>query len=162
MSTRNIENPDTLEEIREAREELTESGDDEDALPGEKASPQELQESRETVANEQQPSRDHLPGKEPVVVSFRGHDFEFDEDPSIVEELTEFHENDNKSESELRAWAIVKLGDLCLDPAADKDYWGQFAVSRSDDKDALVDVLLDVAGAPDPEEQRQAQQFRNQ
>lgn len=134
----------------------------EEQLPGERATQGELTEARETVADEHQPNRDHLPGKETLTVGFRGHDFEFDEDPTIVEELKSFHEDADKSEAELRQWAIRKLDELCTDPAANESYWGQFAVSRNDGKDALVDVVLDVAGAPDEEERRKAEQFRNQ
>lgn len=158
----NYDNPETVEKIEEARKTVEEGSADGDALPGQNASQSELNQARETVASEGQPGASHLPGTETQTVTWRGTPLEFDEIPDLAETLTTMYEDDDTTQADLREWANEMLGERCHDDAANAGYWSQFSLTRGDDVEGVIDLVLKLANGMTTEDVSRAEKFRNQ
>ena len=157
-----LENPDTKEQIEAAREQLREEKEEE-KLPGQTASQEEITQSRETVAAGVDAS--HLPGTVTQEVDWRGVALEFEELGDTLDTIGEMESDPETSEGEMTAFARKKLAEKCTDPAATLGYWQQFDLQRSDDVDGILDLVQRLAGAGDAEaqaKQERAKTFRNE
>lgn len=161
------DNAETAEELTEAARKATgdSSEDDEEELPGEQATHEELTEDRETIAAGADAS--HLPGTVTQEVPWRGVTLEFEEMGDTLDEIGRMENDPDVGEAEMTAFARKRLGEKCTDEAADHEYWKQFDLRRNDDVDGILDMVMRLNGV-DPEQQKaqekkqRAEEFRNQ
>lgn len=151
-------NPDVAQEIAERRAEEAQREQAEEARQATRA-----QTARETLAEESQPGVD-LPQPEAKTVTWRGTDLEFAEMGEALADLVRIDDDPDSSNSDLITLVVDVFARKCIHPDANREYWSQFDLMRTDETDGLLDLFEELTGGDDlsPEQRQQIEEFRSE
>ena len=161
-NTPQYENEETAQKLEQARKELERREQADEAKQA-----AETYETRQEIADEEQPHEDAPELRETYTVEFRGHPFEFFELGDAAIKAARFSQQAEEGDeedaieagSQAADFVYETLGEKSVSDAVDESYWRRY------DFDDIMGLFFDLADESteiDEEEREKIDEFRNQ